>query len=97
MERAADGVLRELREELGLTLPLSSAKLLALTDDLEPAADTHHLHLTFKVEIGAREPKLMEPESCERWAWFSLSSLPQPMFPPHAKILRTIDSGHIYL
>lgn len=97
MERADECLVRELKEEMDLTVKLSDLKLLAVTDDLSPDTANHYVHLTFQTEIGGQEPKLCEPEECEEWKWFGVDKLPANIFPPHAKILRTIKSQKIYL
>ena len=48
MERADETIIRELAEEIGVTLYASQAKLLAVTDDIELATHTHYIHLTFR-------------------------------------------------
>jgi hypothetical protein len=49
------------------------------------------------VDIGASEPRVMEPDSCDEWRWFLLDALPEKLFPPHALILRTVRGGQSYL
>ena len=34
------------------------------------------------------EPKIMEPDKCEQWAWFSPDSLPSPLFVPIQNLLK---------
>jgi 8-oxo-dGTP diphosphatase len=96
MEHADEAITRELAEELGLKVRPQDLTLLALTDDPNPQAGTHHLHITFKVNIGSQEPVNAEPDECDRIAWFPLDQLPEPLFPPHTKIFATIKSGRTY-
>lgn len=95
-ERADTCLIRELSEEMGLAVDQSALKLLAVTDDLEPVAGSHYVHLTFAVDIGTDQPKLLEPEACDEWRWFDIEKLPSNIYPPHAKILATIASGQTY-
>jgi uncharacterized membrane protein len=81
---------------LALKVRPQDLTLLALTDDPNPQAGTHHLHITFKVNIGSQEPVNAEPDECDRIAWFPLDQLPEPLFPPHTKIFATIKSGRTY-
>ena len=97
MERARAAVIREVKEELGIALPEEAANLIAVTDDPDPAHGTHHLHISFRVDIGDQEPTLAEPDACSEWRWFELGKLPKALFPPHARVLHTIDSGRPYL
>jgi 8-oxo-dGTP diphosphatase len=96
MESASTTVVRELAEEAGLQARAEDARLIAVTDDVAPDSAEHHLHLTFAVEVGDQEPRVMEPEFCAEWRWFPLDDLPVEIFPPHAKILRTLASGRVY-
>jgi len=71
LERADAGLIREMDEEMGLMVQPFELKLLALTDDLSPDANTHYVHITFAVNIGDQEPNLQEPGACEAWRWIS--------------------------
>jgi 8-oxo-dGTP diphosphatase len=96
MERADATLIRELNEEMGITVTPRDLVLLAVTDDLTPDTGTHYLHLTFRVDIGDQQPALCEPEACGEWRWFPLNQLPEALFPPHQKIFATIASGDHY-
>jgi 8-oxo-dGTP diphosphatase len=96
MERADTAIIRELEEETGVKIEPANLSLLALTDDPQPQNQAHHLHITFKVDIGGQSPIVREPEACEAWSWFPLAQLPAALFPPHKKILATIDGGQPY-
>lgn len=96
LERADDCLVRELKEEMGLSLQTSALTLLALTDDLQPDGESHAVHITFTVELGDQEPKLLEPEACDEWKWFPINALPENIFPPHRKIFNTVTSKSIY-
>jgi len=93
MERSEDAIMRELLEELGVTIRPEHLALLAVTDDPRPEIQAHHLHLTFQVDIGEQAPSLCEPHACEEWRWFTLDNLPEPLFLPHARIFANINSG----
>jgi 8-oxo-dGTP diphosphatase len=96
MERADEAIVRELSEELGLKVRPEDLTLLALTDDPNPKLNAHHLHITFKVDIGSQEPVNAEPDECDEIRWFALGELPANIFPPHQKIFSTIKSGRTY-
>ncbi len=39
------------------------------------------------------EPKTMEPEKCEGWDWYSLDSLPSPLFYPTELVIDSYKTG----
>ena len=96
IERADECICRELAEETGLIINPKDIKLVALTDDLQPENNIHYLHITFEVNIGDQEPRLLEPNECEEWKFFNLNELPTNMFEPHQKIFKTIRSKKTY-
>lgn len=97
MERIDEGLIRELKEELNLTITPRDLTLIAVTDDLRPTLDQHYLHMTFKVTIGNQEPERMEPDKCAELKWFSIDAMPKDIFAFHAKIFATLESKKLYL
>ncbi|KAL2015125.1 hypothetical protein VTK56DRAFT_6221 [Thermocarpiscus australiensis] len=66
---------RETLEETGLVV--RAEKLVAVTNDIFDAASKHYITLFVlcrRVE-ETQEPKVMEPEKCESWAWKSWSDV----------------------
>ena len=93
LEKAQDAVIREIREELGITVSANAVQFLVLTEDPQPQYNQHHLHLTYQVDIGDAQPKIMEPQSCLEWRWFDPSQLPENVFEPHGLILEKLTRG----
>jgi len=81
-------VQREFYEETGLFIGLHRFRYYRRID--HPAEDGRFYasHL-FTVELSAdEEPRVMEPEKAEKWAWFDKQNLPQPLFSSNQKLLQ---------
>ena len=85
-ESLVDAAKRELLEETGLTV--KNLEFINITND--PREDQHYIHIIFLVHGAESEPKVMEPDKCEKWEWFSLSELPEPIFFGHKKLLEAV-------
>lgn len=96
-ERADECIIRELHEEMGLVATPRDVTLLGFTDDINKQTGRHYVHLTFKVDIGNQEIKLLERTMCSEWKWFPLDKLPEDIFPAHHGVFKTINSGKRYL
>ena len=47
-----------------------------------------HHYITLYLEAKAcGEPRVMEPDKCEGWAWFTPGALPSPLFLPFQKFV----------
>jgi len=96
-ERANECIIRELHEEMGLAIDPKHVSLLAFTDDINKETGRHYVHLTFKVDIGSQEVKLLEETMCSEWKWFPIDKLPKDIFPAHQGVFKTIASGKNYI
>lgn len=81
-ERMEDGARRELEEETGLRADLEFVNL-ANGWNREP----HYIHASFLARNIQGEPRLMEPEKCSEWKWFSLDNLPKNIFVGHRQTI----------
>ncbi len=77
-----DGARRELEEETGLRADLEFVNL-ANGWNREP----HYIHASFLARNIQGEPRLMEPEKCSEWKWFSLDNLPKNIFVGHRQTI----------
>jgi 8-oxo-dGTP diphosphatase len=75
-ETTYDGAKRELLEETGITTDLE----LVLTAAGNSVGQAQYVHLGFWLKDPDQEPQLMEPESCEKWQYFDIFSLPENLF-----------------
>ena len=70
---------RELAEETGLQA--NSLKYLGVIPELQEV--NNFIHFAFVCTDYSGKPKLMEPEKCESWDWYSLNKLPEYVLPGH--------------
>jgi len=71
---------REVMEETGLTV--RNFKKLTFTNDIFLETQKHYVTLFVVTDYQGGEVKIMEPDKCEGWGWFSLDNLPEPLFLP---------------
>lgn len=78
-EKLTAAVCREAKEEIGITVQPSNAKLAHtlhyLTDN------TEYLHTFFTVDKWKGTPSILEPDKCDDLSWFDLDNLPGNIAP----------------
>lgn len=82
-ESFEEGAKREVREETGMTI--NKVQVCCVNNDKNK--DAHFVTIGLYSEAFTGEPKVMEPDEIVEWKWFDLNNLPQPLFPPSAKIV----------
>ena len=74
MERLEDAVVRELREELGITVEVES--LVCVVNHIVPDENAHWVAPAYRVRVVSGVPKNLEPEKTAAIEWFLMSNLP---------------------
>lgn len=78
---------REVKEETGLMIDEENLKVIDVGDDIiDPA---HFITIGLLCKKFGGDLTVKEPEKIPEWGWFNLRELPQPMFPPSERIVRT--------
>jgi 8-oxo-dGTP diphosphatase len=67
--------VRELREETGLDAPLVSAVPVGFTDRVYDAGTGQHFATLYVLVYPDGEPRVAEPDKCERWEWVERDDL----------------------
>lgn len=83
---------RELKEETNL----DSADFQVISLENGIRGDKHYVTVGVLVKEYNRDVKLMEPDKCESWAWYSKDNLPKPIFEPSERIIENYFSGKFY-
>jgi 8-oxo-dGTP diphosphatase len=79
-ETVADCARREAREETGLDVTIDGEG--PWTNDIFHDSGRHYVTLFMLATSDAGEPVALEPDKCDRWAWFAWDALPAPLFLP---------------
>lgn len=77
-EDPKDTAIREVFEETGLKV--TDPQFVTITNDIFKETHKHYITLYFLFKYESGEPKILEPEKCERWEWFEWDKLPEPLF-----------------
>lgn len=84
-ERADAATVREIAEELGITIEILG--LACLTETLDAGDGRHWVAPVYEARIVSGEPGLMEPEKHGGWGWFDLKDLPERLTTPTRQYL----------
>lgn len=95
-EKIIQGSQREIKEELGEEIKIRfTDEILGVRENSIPPFFSHHVTVIIKgVHVGG-EPKITEPEKCERWEWFSLNQLPKDLFSGVGEILENYQKRQV--
>ncbi|KAM2679678.1 hypothetical protein EV2_011563 [Malus domestica] len=84
---------RELKEETGLDIEKEKMELLTVTNNLflEPPKPSHYVTVSMRGVAADpdQEPQNLEPNKCDGWEWYEWDNLPNPLFWPLEKMVRT--------
>lgn len=87
---------RETKEETDLDV--DEFELVSVADELRylKSDNKHYLNLGVRAVYKGGEPKLMEPDKCKEWRWFSLNELPDKLLEGTQFTLRNFGDKKIY-
>lgn len=92
-ESAAEGMIREAREEIGLDL---SPHQMQLVHIMHRKTDRLNIDLFFHCSSWQGQILNLEPQKCEKLDFFSLNALPCNIVDYNAVALRHISEGRYY-
>lgn len=94
MESFEDCARREIAEECGIEVKNIRFQLLA---NVLTYAPKHYVHIGMIADYVSGEPKVLEPEKCESWDWYSMDDLPQPLFEMCQQGIDCYKTGENYI
>jgi 8-oxo-dGTP diphosphatase len=93
-ETLAAAVVREFREEFGMTVEVTAP--LGVADHILPAEGQHWVSASFTAEHVGGEPVIRERDKCTQIGWFALDALPADLSEASRQTLRAYQDaeGH---
>lgn len=77
---------REMKEETGLDV--DDIEVMGVTNNVYEDEGKQYVTLAVRAKIWWGEPKIMEPEKCDKLEWFDLDKLPSPLMPAFQDFLK---------
>ncbi|MDP3837085.1 MAG: NUDIX domain-containing protein [bacterium] len=91
----SQAAIRETYEEAGLIV--SDLELISVADELGGLDEgKHYVNIGFLAHAASGNPTVKEPEKWDRWEWFDLNKLPEPLFEGPRLMIERYKLGKIY-
>lgn len=84
---------REVLEETGMKIKNVRFQYLG---NLKKYNGKHHVQIGLIAEWKSGEPRCNEPHKSEKWEWFDINDLPEPLFEPCRIAFNALKSGKNY-
>jgi 8-oxo-dGTP diphosphatase len=96
-ELATSAIVREAKEEAGITVRMTDLKFIHLLHGLSRNdAGQERMSLFFEVWKWQGEIKIMEPEKCDDLSWHNIDKLPDNMLPLVRNVLSDVANNSYY-
>jgi 8-oxo-dGTP diphosphatase len=92
-ESYEDCAKRETKEESGIEIDNVQFQFLA---NIKTYSGKHYVHIGLRADWKEGEPKALEPDKADNWAWYDMDTLPSPMFEPCKLSLESYQSCKQY-
>lgn len=90
-EAIVDAMIREAKEEAGITLRAEDARLAHTQHRVCP--DVEYIDFSFVATAWEGEPTNLEPEKCDDLSWYPLESLPPNTIPYITHVIESIQQN----
>jgi ADP-ribose pyrophosphatase YjhB (NUDIX family) len=93
-ETMVQTMIREAKEEIGVSLSPSDLQLVHVMHRKEP--NEERVNLFFTAKNWESEPKIMEPHKCDDLNWFDLDNLPDNIIPYIKQVIACLRENKFY-
>lgn len=93
-EPAEQAMLREAKEEIGITIPLENLRFAHVSHRFAP--DVEYIDFYFTADAWEGEPYNAEPNKCDEVAWYDLDALPENIIPNVQDVLEHYAQNQPY-
>lgn len=90
-ELPTDAIVREVMEEIGVTINESDIKLIHTMYRTKKDETGDRVDLFFYAKTWQNDPKICEPDKCDDLKWFSLNHLPENIIPYIRDVIAAIN------
>lgn len=94
-ESMAAGVLRELAEECGDQFKVRAPVPLCVLTYVTTTGE-QWLGVNYLAQWESGEPRVMEPDKHEGWAWHDIATPPQPLYLPTQYAIEAMRTGRVW-
>ena len=88
LKKEADDAEFKIDEETGIEI--TNLKAEKFTNDTNIPYEKHYVTIFVVANYKSGDPKILEPDKCEKWEWFAWDELPKPLF---YAIQNFVDAG----
>ncbi|KAA0206128.1 NUDIX domain-containing protein [Candidatus Uhrbacteria bacterium] len=93
LETFEECAMRETMEEVGIEI--TNVRFLCVSN-LRKYAPKHYVDIGIVADWKSGEPRVMEPDKREDWAWYDLEDLPSPLFGVESEYIEAYKTGKAY-
>jgi ADP-ribose pyrophosphatase YjhB (NUDIX family) len=95
-EPITQAMIREAREELGITLHKENLRVVHVLHTKERDGDTETVGFFLEATVWSGEPQNMEPHKHDDLAWFPVHKLPQNTMPALKHVMAQVQQNIFY-
>ncbi|MER7780436.1 NUDIX domain-containing protein [Streptomyces sp. NPDC096191] len=95
-ETAIDCLVREAKEEAGLTIAPEDVDLVHTVHHVDAPHARPRIALVFRVRSWTGDPEVLEPDRCVKWRWWKPQDLPAEVVPYTRQAIDAIHRGRPY-